>query len=364
MKKLKNKQIATYVIMTTVGAVGGFFLANYVISRNYSFPQLFYALIWLAVGYYIGLIIHEGGHLVMGLVTGYEYVSFRVGSMTWIKENGKLVRKKFNISGTGGQCVMMPPECKSAEEIPFFWYNFGGGLFNLICAAIFIPVGRLIPGFYGSVPVLLFGMVSLVQALLNLIPMNLQVPNDGYNILTMSRDKPLRMSFYKQFRINGLLYDGYELSQIPQELFDFGDDKTGIGDMMKASLCIDTKDFENAKRLMLEAIENGKLNAIYELECRSELLFCKIMTGESPDEIETFYDKTLKSYIEASAKTQVSKRRILYAYHLIYKKDAAQAQKEYDAAMKMKDTYPSVGELKSELSLIEFIKNKTDAVNQ
>ncbi|MBR4759827.1 MAG: hypothetical protein IK078_06740 [Lachnospiraceae bacterium] len=357
VKKARKKQVVTNILMMAIGGAGGLVLAKFIISRNYSFLQLFYALFWVTIGFLIGTVIHESGHLVMGLLTGYEFVSFRVGSMTWIKEDGKLKRKKFNIVGTGGQCVLMPRECDSAEDFPFFWYNFGGGLFNLITAAIFIPIGKLIPNFYAAMPPLMLGILSLVQAFLNLVPMNLQVPNDGYNILTMYRDKNLRMNFYKQFRINGLLYAGYEPSQIPPELFDFGDEKTGIGDIMKASLAIDAKDFETAKKLMQGVLDKGQVNAVYELECNSELLFCKIMTGDT-EGLETFFDKTLKTYIDSSAKTQVSKRRILYAYQLLYKKDRDAAQKEYDAAMKMKDTYPSAGELKSELGLIEYIKER------
>ena len=37
------------------------------------------------VAYYLHLIIHEAGHLVAGLISGYGFGSFRVGNLMFIK---------------------------------------------------------------------------------------------------------------------------------------------------------------------------------------------------------------------------------------------------------------------------------------
>ena len=69
--------------------------------------------LWLALAivlYILQLILHEAGHYLFGRLTGYTFVSFRIDNYTWIKENGKLVLKRFKIPGTGGQCLMMPPK--------------------------------------------------------------------------------------------------------------------------------------------------------------------------------------------------------------------------------------------------------------
>ena len=352
----KNKNIIMFIIYTLIGAGSGFLIASYINKHNYSFVQLLYAFVWLTIGYLVGIIIHECGHLVTGSKTGYEFVSFRVGSITWIKEDGKLKRKKFSIAGTGGQCIMMPPELSAPENVPFVWYFLGGGLFNLITAAIFIPVGIMTENFYISMPTFMLGAASLIQGLINLIPMNLTIPNDGYNTLLYFRKKEERIVFYKQLRINGLLYKGYTPSEIPQELIDFGDNSHGLGDLLNSSFLIDKKDFISAQEMIKAAIDSGNLWSIYEYEARSELLFCKVVNGAPEAEIHEIYDKTLEEYIKASGKTQIAKRRIMYAYYLLFAKDKEAAQKEYDAAMLMKETYPSAGELKSELSLIEHIK--------
>ncbi|MFR1327763.1 MAG: hypothetical protein ACLSCE_16590 [Bacteroides cellulosilyticus] len=47
------------------------------------------------------------------------------------KEGGKFRFKRFSISGTGGQCLLSPPD-KPYEQMPYFWYNAGGVLMNLL----------------------------------------------------------------------------------------------------------------------------------------------------------------------------------------------------------------------------------------
>ena len=78
-------------------------------------------LIYLFVAMLIHTILHESGHLIAGLLTGYEYVSFRIGSLVWIKgKDNKLHLKKMKIKGTAGQCLMSPPQVPT-EECPYVW---------------------------------------------------------------------------------------------------------------------------------------------------------------------------------------------------------------------------------------------------
>lgn len=338
------------------GAIGGFLLVLLADKYNFSFGKVMYLLSMIVVNYIIAIIIHESGHLITGLLSGYEFLSFRIGSFTLVKENGKLKRKRFNIIGTGGQCLMMPPDSDKPENVPFIFYFLGGGLFNLLTAIIFIPAGIAVSTFYISTPILILGIVSLFQCLMNLIPLNFQLPNDGYNILLFNRKEDERILFYQQLRINGLMHQGYAPSEMPEKLFEFNNNQ-GLGYLLKAALYIDKKEFESAQDLIMKSLESETLLGIYEYEAKSELLFCMIMNNTSEKEIDTLFDATLKKYILLSSKTQIAKRRIMYTYYFLYEKDSNSAQREYEAAMNMKKTYPNIGELKSELSLIEYVRN-------
>ena len=97
---------------------------------------LIFTLVGMLVSIFLHIIIHEGGHLVCGLLSGYKFVSFRVGSLMLMKSNGKYMIKKFHIPGTGGQCLMSPPDMKDGK-IPLVLYNLGGSFINIILGVLF-----------------------------------------------------------------------------------------------------------------------------------------------------------------------------------------------------------------------------------
>lgn len=102
----------------------------------------------LFIGMYLGiflqLTIHEAGHLVFGLKSGYRFSSFRIGSFMWLKENDKIVSRKLRLAGTGGQCLMVPPQMQDGK-IPVILYNLGGSIMNLVASAVFLIIYLLIP---------------------------------------------------------------------------------------------------------------------------------------------------------------------------------------------------------------------------
>ena len=67
-------------------AVGfGFLTSITLLSGFFSFPEVLVGLVGLVVSYYIAIIVHEGGHLLFGLLAGYSFSSFRIFSFMWIK---------------------------------------------------------------------------------------------------------------------------------------------------------------------------------------------------------------------------------------------------------------------------------------
>ena len=89
--------------------------------------RLIIVLFEMWVSILLQVIIHEFGHFVMGKLTGYKFVSFRVFNILFIKENNKLKIKPFSLAGTGGQCLLEPPD--DFNNTKYILYNLGGGLF-------------------------------------------------------------------------------------------------------------------------------------------------------------------------------------------------------------------------------------------
>lgn len=364
--KKKSAANTAALIPMIIGGVFGFFAGRFLAKNG---MDKLAVPVWAELLFIIAvlcgtIVIHEAGHLVMGLATGYKFVSFRIGPFTLIREDGRLKLRLYSVMGTGGQCLLMPPKTDSPENAPYFLYHLGGGLFNIITAAV-CGIFMLIAG--NKTADLLLGtaaVLSLVMGLTNLIPMGKTMANDGTNLYFLKKSSALRKALYNQLYINGLLYQGKLPRDIPAEYFaDVADDgKMGIHScvvpMLQGALAIDTKNFTTAQAKFEYILNDEKLIPIYRNECTCELLFCKIMNGASAEEIDELYDKNLKSYVKQMSSMHIAKRRLLYAYYLMCRKDAASAEKEYEAAQKMRKTYPCRGELESELELIEYVKDK------
>ena len=96
MKKLDMKWlvVVTFVI---AGALCGAAVGSYMVTMNEMLGEdisvwnelmKFLELILLMyIVYMVNVIIHEGGHLIFGLMTGYKFNSFRIFSVILIKQN-------------------------------------------------------------------------------------------------------------------------------------------------------------------------------------------------------------------------------------------------------------------------------------
>lgn len=81
------------LVQMLLGALLGFFLvvaAERLVGGIAGFALAFFALV---VSYPLHILVHEGGHLIAGLLSGYRFVSFRVGSTMWIRQDDRIRRK-------------------------------------------------------------------------------------------------------------------------------------------------------------------------------------------------------------------------------------------------------------------------------
>ena len=56
--------------------------------------QMAFCMIMVFVAFFVQAVIHEFGHLLFGLLTGYKFISFRIGNVMFIKESGKELLKE------------------------------------------------------------------------------------------------------------------------------------------------------------------------------------------------------------------------------------------------------------------------------
>ena len=188
-------------------------LPEIIVIAGLSLAMMYFAML-------LQIILHESGHLIAGLLSGYQFSSFRILSFMWIRENGTLHLRRLTLAGTGGQCLMTPPELREGT-IPYVFYNLGGVLMNLIVSAIafllYIPC-KNIPVL--SVLFFFLGIIGVAFAITNGIPMQMgEINNDGYNALTLGKDKKELQAFWLQMKINEQVAKGIRLKDMPEEWF-------------------------------------------------------------------------------------------------------------------------------------------------
>lgn len=135
---------------------------------------------WWVLGWICGSVaqmaLHETGHLLGGLCSGYKLVFFQVGPLRLVSSgDGKLsLRIRWERCG---QCVMAP---ESLWRIRYVRYNAGGILANLLVCTGALLLCRLVTG-YGGLFFLQLFFAGLPKLYTNCFPcLSGGCPNDAY----------------------------------------------------------------------------------------------------------------------------------------------------------------------------------------
>ena len=371
MKKKKNYgDIAAKIIMLLTGAVCGIFI---IFTMNFfgtlvkgpaAFLLMFAeAMIIMYIASFVQTIIHESGHLIFGLITGYKFVSFRIGHFMFIKEKGRLKIKLYNVVGTAGQCLMMPPQWN--EKIPYRLYNLGGCIMNaataLFALAAYFAAGA--EGFFALCMAML-AVMGLSMALTNGIPMRVGgISNDGMNAALLGKKENTLRAFWLQLYVNGLIAKGERYRNMPREWFrlpegeELSDPICCAMGVMLYNFCFDMHEFDEAEQTINYILNAPGLLDVEKNELLCELLFLRVLRGAPKEEIDSLLTPKLDKYIKATA-SYVSRRRLAYAYQLLYLKNYSTAQKCLEVFERTAATYPYSAETENEREIIEIVKQK------
>ena len=311
-------------------------------------------------------LIHEAGHLLFGLLTGYRFVSVRIFNLTIINKAGKFAFRRFSVLGTAGQCLMSPPARKPLHQAPYALYNLGGVIANITMATIALAALLLVDrANYGPFMIMFLSFTvlsGLVLTFLNGIPMKIGgMPNDGFNGLYLGRSANSRVCFGRQLLINEQLQNGVRLRDMPDEWFEIID--INLDDplqlnvaIMKASRLIDRYDFAGALREFEYLCESAKKFVIFNREVDSELVFLYLVTG-AVDKAKALYTKQLEAYVMHYAKTMSSKDRVRFALALYADNNPERALRLINNLKNHAHCYLLQGEVESDLAIMNHLLN-------
>ena len=379
-KKKKTKVSFKSILSYAVGAIIG--IAFLFISRRNTGAEaaegfslsgmelpitLLLILAALFLGIVLHIILHETGHLIAGLLSGYKFISFSIGSIMIIKNNDRLRIKRFAIAGVG-QCLMLPPESTN-NTYPFTMSYLCGGLMNFIAGGIFFALFLFLKDIFlyaGEIFIPLAGMGPLF-GLLNILPLKIGgLVTDGHNIVSLKKSEKARHAHWLLASAANRISSGERAKNLPEKWFEFSENYdfndailANVATMGLARL-IDRHDFTKARMLAERILNKGnKLIEVLKNETRCELLFLEILRAtsqESKSEIKRLFTPELEKYIKAS-KTQLSKHRLIYAYEKLVLLNDEKAGKTLAIFNRACLAYPYTGDCESEKELIGIIND-------
>lgn len=229
------KKYIFMILLLLIGFAGGFFGALYIDYLGGTTSSIIMLLACLVIAAYFQIIIHEGGHLIFGLLTGYGFVSFRIGSLMIYKKQGKFQFGKYSLAGTGGQCLMSPPEMKDGK-MPYVLYNLGGVLLNLIVSLLCIATLMVTElSILMSCFCVMMAAIGIIFVITNGVPMRVgEVDNDGCNALSMGKTPDALRSLWLQLKVNEKMTEGIRLKDMPDEWFAMPEEEKMQNSMVAA----------------------------------------------------------------------------------------------------------------------------------
>ncbi len=366
-KKLDRSYLAMMAVFVLLGAACGILIVSVLDRRDLTGGRgrewlwLLALLLWMYAAMLVQIVLHEAGHLIGGLLTGYRFSSFRVGCVMLSRENGTLRLRRYSLAGTGGQCLMLPPEKKDGK-MPYILYNLGGPLMNLFVGAVFAWLAALLwdAPLAGALCAIM-AVVGIAFALINGLPLRLGgLDNDGRNARSLGRDPAALRAFCIQMELNGALTAGARLRDLPEEWFaappveQMGSALTASMGAQACSRLMDERRFEEADAQM-ERLLAGKtgLIGLHRSQLLCDRLFCALLRGDGMA-ADALYDKALKKFMK-SMRANPSILRTQYALALLRDGDTVAAErlrKQFERAARR---YPYQDDAQSERELIELV---------
>ena len=371
-KKFKWQQLLFMLFYVLIGAACGIMAIHYIeplMNQGRTVWDKLLPFLGLLAGMYLSIllqiIIHEAGHLVFGLFTGYTFSSFRIFSFMWMKENGKLKLRRLSLAGTAGQCLMNPPDLKDGR-IPFLLYNLGGAIMNLLTALLFFLLSLICsPLPFLSLFLKMLSVIGVVSALMNGLPLHLgTVDNDGCNTVNLLKNPDAVRAFWVQMKVNDQTARNIRIRDMPEEWFTIPPDET-----LKNTLCVvpailacnrlmDQHRFEEADQAMehLLAIESG-INDIHRCLLICDRVYIELIGKNRTAELDTFMSKEQLKLMKA-LKTLLPIPRTDYLMALLHEKNPEKAETCKQRFEQVARHYPYISDLESERELIEIAEKK------
>ncbi|MDO5725464.1 MAG: M50 family metallopeptidase [Tissierellia bacterium] len=370
MKKIKNILGIIISVLFVLTLIVGIFKVSTQFVRISSLDTketIIYVIGLAFAGYmafFLNVLLHEAGHLLFGLICGYSFLLYRIGSLVFVKLKDKIELKRHSIRGTGGQCIMLP-EKYSEDDYPYLLYNLGGVIVNYFLAIVFWLIfinrpsgGNLAQGVF-YVFCFSTAFIALYLGIINTIPLGKYgLQNDGQNVWDIMHDKDSKHAFYHML-MSGRAQLQDKSYESHQEKDFFVDSDLNINNTLNYGRAVDYRNYlmqngrtEDAK-IWSEKIDNAQnIPDMYKHAYQNQILIEEISQGLPKDELSFNIDKKYLQRLEQD-KRNIQANTLLSIYWLLIEDNRKLAKKYSKRVKKYAKNYLVPCEAKSYLQFLD-----------
>ena len=321
------------------------------------FSTVLFLLIYLS--YKSMILVREGGKVVCGKISGYDFVFTRIGRIFILNNIGKKKVKRLSYAVWGGQTIMAPHEYKDGDY-PYLLYNYGGAisciLYYALAALILLPCKDLLyaGAFLKSLSV--FALIIIIK----------EVIVSAKNKLNVMKNSETRRCFYSWAKMNYLLSEGVRFKDMDENLFAMPDNDY-LADHVCALIgavnidrALDKLDIESARQYALHTLKYGKgLAAGNRNVVKLQLIFCDLLSGDRDEELAELLDEDMKKLLKSEVYISEAVT-VQYAYSLFYEHDNEEAEKYLDKFNESLKDCTHDAKVKKETEIIKYVRDRHD----
>lgn len=214
-KKKKSKNILPWVLLIVISIITGVILAIFFpdISLDIGFYDIPLLAIAFLFSFPLHIILHEVGHLIGGLLSGYNFIMFRLFNTVWINTDSGISKRKQVVQGIAGQALMTPPE--GVDSPPFLLYHSSGLIMNLLTGILFMIIASIVDNKTLSLILYAIAVAAILLFITNLVPMK---PNDGYNIVEQLKNPEATEEFTHILKLYAEMVKGTPFVEITESI--------------------------------------------------------------------------------------------------------------------------------------------------